>query len=174
MIPLLIIAGASGSGKTTLIEKLIKDLVSRGYRIGVIKHTSHNHFKIDTPGKDTWKFDQAGAEITCIASSARMAITKKLFSDKRPEELLENFTGMDLVIAEGYKNLKDTTFPVLEVIQAGQLERYVDTPLAIVGSTSIENCVPYFDRDDVRSISRLIEDKILKRRGRNNAQKRCT
>lgn len=169
MIPLLIIAGASGSGKTTLIEKLIKELVSRGYRIGIIKHTSHDHFEVDTPGKDTWKFNQAGAEITCIASPVRMATMKKISLDKRPEELLENFSGMDLVIAEGYKNLKNPVFPVIEVIQVNQLERYVGSPLALVGSKPVEEDVPYFDRDDTKNISYLIEDKILKRRGRSNA-----
>ncbi len=169
MIPLLVIAGASGSGKTTLIEKLVKELVSRGYRLGVIKHSSHDHFEIDTPGKDTWKFNQAGAEITCIASPSRVAIIKKLSSDKRPEELLENFSGVDLVIAEGYKNLQDLIFPVIEVISSNQSERYVDNPLALVGSIPVEEGVPYFDRDDIKMITRLIEDKILKWRGRGNA-----
>ncbi len=169
MIPLLIVAGASGSGKTTLIEKLIKELVLRGYRIGVIKHTSHDHFEIETPGKDTWKFNQAGAEITCIASPVRMAVMKKLVVDKRPEELLENFSGMDLVIAEGYKNLNNLIFPVIEVIQANQSERYVDSPLALVGSTAVEEDGQYFDRDDIKSISIFIEDEILEQRGKSNA-----
>ena len=48
MIPVISIVGKKKSGKTTLIEKLIKELKIRGYRVATIKHDVHN-FDIDHP-----------------------------------------------------------------------------------------------------------------------------
>lgn len=52
--------GRSGSGKTTLIERVLRELVARGLRTAVIKQSCHVS-EMDTPGKDTWRFAQAGA-----------------------------------------------------------------------------------------------------------------
>ena len=46
MIPIVSIVGKSNSGKTTLLEKIIADLVHRGYRVATIKHNRHG-FNID-------------------------------------------------------------------------------------------------------------------------------
>ena len=39
--PVFIFVGHSGSGKTTLIEKLLRELGSRGLRVATIKHAHH-------------------------------------------------------------------------------------------------------------------------------------
>ena len=41
-LPLLGITGYSGSGKTTLLEKLLPQLIKKGLRVSVIKHSHHN------------------------------------------------------------------------------------------------------------------------------------
>ena len=46
MRPIISIVGKSGVGKTTLVEKLILELVKRGYRVGAVKHGPHD-FDID-------------------------------------------------------------------------------------------------------------------------------
>ena len=46
------IIGHSGSGKTTLVEKLVRELSSRGLRVATIKH-AHHKVELDTPGKDS-------------------------------------------------------------------------------------------------------------------------
>ena len=40
MPPIVSIIGKSKSGKTTLVEKLVRELKSRGYRVATIKHTN--------------------------------------------------------------------------------------------------------------------------------------
>lgn len=50
-IPIVSIVGKSSSGKTTLVEKLIPELVRRGYRVATVKHNIHD-FEIDHEGKD--------------------------------------------------------------------------------------------------------------------------
>jgi molybdopterin-guanine dinucleotide biosynthesis protein MobB len=54
------IYGFSDSGKTTLLECLIRDLKREGYRVAAIKVSGHE-LKVDQPGKDTWRYAQAGA-----------------------------------------------------------------------------------------------------------------
>ena len=57
----LAVVGRKKSGKTTTIENLVRKLSKRGINIAVIKHISKPDVTIDTVGKDTWKFAQAGA-----------------------------------------------------------------------------------------------------------------
>ena len=67
-IPLLGITGYSGSGKTTLLEKLIPELIARGLRVSVIKHSHHNA-QVDKEGKDSWRMKEAGSVQVIIALS---------------------------------------------------------------------------------------------------------
>ena len=65
MSQIISFTGKSGSGKTTLLEKLIPILISRGRRVGVIKHTVHD-VELDAGGKDTQRLRRAGAETAAI------------------------------------------------------------------------------------------------------------
>ncbi len=160
MVTLLIITGPSGSGKTTLIEKLVGVFCEKDYKVGVIKHDPHDHFDIDNPGKDTWKYSQAGAKVTCLASPSRVAIIKKVNFDQKLHNLLEYFREVDLVLAEGYKYIK-TEFPVIEVLKEGH-EICAVEPLALVGYNNKKSVTPCFKRDDITGISNFIENKILR------------
>lgn len=59
--------GYSGSGKTILIETLIRDLKASGYEPALIKETD-KAIRMDTPGKDTYRFQDAGAKVVALAS----------------------------------------------------------------------------------------------------------
>ncbi len=54
------VAGPSDAGKTTLIERLVPRLAERG-RVGTVK-SIHHAIEVDTPGKDTHRHREAGAE----------------------------------------------------------------------------------------------------------------
>ena len=56
--PVFTVVGHSGSGKTTLVEKLLRELSSRGLRVATIKHAHHN-FDVDKPGKDSYRHRKA-------------------------------------------------------------------------------------------------------------------
>ena len=65
-IPVIcIVSAVSNTGKTTLMEKLIGEIVRRGYKVGAVKSDCHG-FEMDVPGKDSWRFAQAGASATAI------------------------------------------------------------------------------------------------------------
>jgi molybdopterin-guanine dinucleotide biosynthesis protein MobB len=54
------VLGYSGSGKTTTIEHLTSELVSRGMKVGVVKHIHGEHTLFDY-SKDTGRFVKSGA-----------------------------------------------------------------------------------------------------------------
>ena len=112
-IPVLGVAGWSGSGKTTLIEALLPELRRRGLRTAVVKHDGHD-FTVDQRGKDSWRFTQAGAEVTAMFSSTHAVILEN--RPLRPEEVVRRITGVDLILVEG---CKDADWPKLLVCRNG-------------------------------------------------------
>lgn len=106
--PLIGICAFSGTGKTTLLTRLLPLLRQHGLRIGMIKH-AHCSFELDTPGKDSFKLREAGAEQMVVASRNRMA-TITDFDDDRAEPSLADALRqldpehLDLVLVEGFKH----------------------------------------------------------------------
>lgn len=95
------VVGPSGSGKTTLLARLIPELGSRGLKVGVIKHT-HKDVSLDTEGKDTWTFAEAGAGTVGIVTPSRAAVFMK--SAPEVENLARRFfADADIVLVEGGK-----------------------------------------------------------------------
>ncbi len=104
-IPVICIVGAHNSGKTTFITKLISILKSEGYKVTAVKHDPKGKAVTDTPGKDSYKMFQSGADQVIIASPDK--ITSYVRSEKgySPDFILENLIvgKPDLVILEGFK-----------------------------------------------------------------------
>lgn len=158
------IVGLHNSGKTTLIEKLIPLLMSRGYRIGTLKHTCHESFEVDTPGKDTFRHRQAGAETVAISSAAKTVFIKELKGELALEMLLRQFNCEDLVIVEGYKG---AGIPKILVHREGfksyPLAADPDI-LAIYSETPFDSKTPIFSSGKIDELALLIEKEILKAR----------
>jgi len=103
MIPIISVVGLSDSGKTTLIEKLIPELISRGYSVGTIKHDVHG-FDIDKPGKDSWRHGQAGSRSVAISSPDKVASYEKVERELTLDEIADRyFYDVDLILTEGFK-----------------------------------------------------------------------
>lgn len=100
--PILCIVGQSGSGKTTLIEHLVTGLTQRGYRVGTIKHHSHDDFEIDYEGKDTWRHAKAGAKTVSISSPTMFAVIKRVDQELALDEIASYMTDRDIILADGY------------------------------------------------------------------------
>ena len=60
-VPVVSLVGKSGVGKTTALERVIREIKRRGYRVGTVKHDTHG-FDMDKPGKDSWRHAQAGSD----------------------------------------------------------------------------------------------------------------
>jgi molybdopterin-guanine dinucleotide biosynthesis protein B len=104
MQKLLGVVGWSGSGKTTLLEYLVGELVARGLRVNIVKH-SHHDILLEPPHKDSARLRVAGAAEVMIASPFRVAVMRELRGAAEPT-LAEQLTRMapaDITLVEGYK-----------------------------------------------------------------------
>lgn len=114
-IPIVGICAWSGTGKTTLISQLIPLLRAQGLRLAVIKH-AHHKVELDRPGKDTFRFQAAGAEQVILASNKSRAV---LYEQNEQAEVslksalaLVNQASIDLILVEGFKH---ENLPKIEV-----------------------------------------------------------
>ena len=97
-----IFVGHSGAGKTTLIEKLLPELTRRGVRVATLKH-AHHTVQLDTPGKDSWRYKQAGAVMSMLVTTHALQLVADTPPERDPAQLAERFMGeADLVLAEGF------------------------------------------------------------------------
>ncbi len=164
MIPIVSIVGKSDSGKTTLLEKLVKELASRGFRIGTVKHDAHA-FEIDHEGKDSWRHKRAGASVTVISSPAKLALVADTDHDHTISEIRSLYMRrVDLIMTEGYKR---ESYPKIEVFRPEMHRELLCTDdenlIAIAGNPSASPAgIPVFDLDDVQTICDFIEQRFLK------------
>jgi len=93
--------GVSQSGKTTTVEGIIRELIRRGYRVGSIKNIHFQGFAIDTPGTNTWRHRQAGAEMVVARG---LAETDVLIPRQLSIEEILTFYDHDYVVIEGVSN----------------------------------------------------------------------
>lgn len=129
------VSGVKNSGKTTFLEKLVKELTQRGYRVAVLKHDGHE-FQADREGTDTYRMQQAGAYGTCIFSKGQWQMVKKQ-PDVDVKNLMEFFPEADFILLEG---MKSSSFPKFELVRQGISYRSVCDPgtlLAIVTDTGL-------------------------------------
>ena len=111
--PVVIFVGHSGSGKTTLIEKLLPELTRRGLRLATIKH-AHHRVALDQPGKDSWRYKQAGAALSMLVTADALQLIADAVDRREPAQLAQRFLGeADLVLAEGFSHAPGAKIEVL-------------------------------------------------------------
>ena len=160
MRSIISIVGKSGSGKTTLIEGLITELKQRGYKVAIVKH-SHHAADLDISTKDTWRFTQAGSELSAINSLDNLAIYRRMEHYFDPQEI-SNFIlwDYDLILTEGFKS---SDYPKIEVHHSGG-EDLLTNPqqlLAVVTDEPLTVDVPQFSPDELAKVADLIENTSL-------------
>lgn len=111
--PVFIFVGHSGSGKTTLIERLLPELSRRGLRVATIKH-AHHKVVLDTPGKDSWRYKQAGAVMSMLVTANELQLVADAVEQREPAQLAQRFLGeADMVLAEGFSHAPGVKIEVL-------------------------------------------------------------
>ncbi|UCI05705.1 molybdopterin-guanine dinucleotide biosynthesis protein B [Mesorhizobium sp. B1-1-8] len=155
------ITGWKNSGKTTLTEKLVTELVRRGWTVSTVKH-AHHDFDIDKPGADSFRHRQAGATEVAIVSGRRWALMHELRDEDEPtlDDILARLSPSDIVLIEGFKR------EAHRKIEARRIEARDRTPLAagdphivaIAADFKVEGeSLPVFDLDDTKTIADFIE-----------------
>lgn len=157
MIPVICLVGPSRSGKTHMVERLVPELMSRGYRVATVKHSSHG-FQMDREGKDSWRHRKAGAAQVVVASTREIGTIVRTDRELTLAQLRDRFIqDVDLIIAEGYKS---EGFPKVEIYAQDQKESFTETGdptlIAIVSPAPVEAHVPVFHPRDVGPLAELI------------------
>ncbi len=166
MSPVISIVGKSGSGKTQLVERLITEFKKRGYRVATVKH-SPGGMEVDKPGKDSWRFAEAGSDAVAVSSTDKLALIKSVDHDSSIEEILHLIgIDFDLVLLEGFKKGKAPKIEVHRKELGEDLICPVEILSAIATDEVLDVHVPQFPPSDTQAIADFIErDFILQDNG---------
>ena len=126
MIPSVHFVGKSGTGKTTLIESIVQKLKDRGYKVAVIKH-AHHGFEMDKPGKDSWRFGQAGSDMVAISSPGRLALLERVEGELDFDQVMTRLGNrFDIVLVEGFKQTSKVKIEVTGSEKSDDIAKIVD------------------------------------------------
>jgi len=161
MPPIVSIVGKSKSGKTTLIEKLVRELKSRGYQVATVKH-AHHSMTFDEKGKDSWRHIQAGSEATAVCSPDKFVLVKPVVKGVTLDEIASLLgEDYDIILTEGFKK---GNAPKIEVHR-----RQVGSPfgdfrklVAIVTDEPLETKARQFSLEDVKGLANFLEKGFIK------------
>ena len=158
------IVGSSHSGKTTLIEKLIRELKSRGYRVATIKHAPQGA-AFDEPNKDSWRHLQAGSEATIVGSKDKLVLIKPVASDITLDEIARLLgEDYDIILTEGFKQGNASKIEVHRK-EAGPLLSDIKKLIAIATDEPLETKTRQFSLEDIKGLADLIEEDFIKPQG---------
>ena len=151
---LFIFVGHSGAGKTTLIEKLLPELTRRGLSVGTLKH-AHHTVQLDTPGKDSWRYKQAGAARSLLVTTHALQLVADTPAEHDPATLAAEFMGqMDVVLAEGFSFAPGPKIEILRQACAKPPRCTLQQNLVAMVTDSPETYpeLPHFELEDVAGI----------------------
>jgi len=156
------IIGYSNTGKTTLIEKLIPLFRARGLTVSALKN-AHHGFDMDRPGKDSFRYREAGAGQVLIATGQRWALlTETPQRAASLDELLALLAPCDLAIVEGFKS--EGHIPRIEVRRTTNTEPPIfphdPNVIAVAADHPIETSLPVLDLNDAAKIAAFITERL--------------
>jgi molybdopterin-guanine dinucleotide biosynthesis adapter protein len=160
MPPIVSIVGKSSSGKTTFLEKLIREITNRGYRVATIKH-SHHSISFDNPNKDSWRHARAGAASTLVSSTTEIQVIRPVPREQTIDELARNLgEDFDLILTEGFSR---GDMPKIEVHrkEAGPLLETASNLFAVVTDEPLDTLARQFSFDDVKGVADQVEREYI-------------
>lgn len=159
------VVGWKNSGKTTLVERLVRELVRRGFKVSTVKH-SHHDISFEAEGTDSARHKTAGAREVALVSPNRWAIVGENEDIRWREDAdvslgaaVEALSDVDVVIVEGFKR---ASIPKIEVRRREQGDGPPiadDDPnvLAIAADHEMHSArIPTYSLDDVEGIADVI------------------
>jgi molybdopterin-guanine dinucleotide biosynthesis protein B len=158
--PVVAVVGPSNTGKTTLVEKLIRELKARGYRVATVKHAPQES-SVDLPGSDTWRHLQAGSAATALYAPDKLVL---MYPDPGPmtlADLARRFgAGYDLLLAEGFKQ---DPAPKIEVHRAGHAAplQGIQNRIAVATDEPLPVDLPQYSLEDIDGLADLIRRVII-------------
>jgi len=159
--PIVSIVGHSRAGKTTLVEKLVRELVSRGYKLATIKHAQKATFNFK--GKDSWRHFEAGSAAAALSIPGRLVLQKPSSRELTLAEINRFFgEDYDLILTEGFKRL---SAPKIEVHrrETGPPLKGLTRLLAVATDEQLATNNRQYSLDDIGGLADLLENGFIKK-----------
>lgn len=156
------VVGWKNAGKTGLMERLVREITSRGISVSTVKH-AHHAFDVDHEGKDSYRHRIAGANEVVLASRKRVAIMQEMRGADEPslDALLARLSPVDLVLIEGYKR---DAHPKVEAFRAETGNPLIGqddaTVRAVASDTPLAFDRPVFDLNDTKAVADFILGEV--------------
>ncbi len=146
------VCGYRDTGKTTLVVKLTQELTRMGYRVSTVKHDAHS---FDTPGKDSYKHQQAGAESVCVFSRDKSMVIQK----GRTFDLERHIGSLtsDFILLEGFK--KENYYKIVMTNEEKGAPPNLSKILCQCGETP-QGLGDFLHRDDLEGLFQLIQKNL--------------
>lgn len=157
--PIITFVGKSGTGKTTFLEQLIPELKRRGIRLAVLKHDAHQ-FEMDRPGKDTYRFTAAGADVVTISNREKMAMIEQPPEELTVADIVRRLPQVDVVLTEGYKKSRYPKIEIHRKVLARPLIASEEELLGIMTDEPVESRARQLELSDIAGCADLIEEYI--------------
>lgn len=171
---MLAFAAPSGTGKTTLITRVVEELVGRGVRVGVLKADAHR-VVLDTPGKDSWRFAEAGASPVAVLSAERLALFERLDGDVTLAAAAARlFPSVDVLLAEGFRS---SGLPTIRVHRAlGPTQEGWSAPrntVAWASDCAVETHLPVLPLNHPKAVADWLAARFIARTERQKPTVVC-
>jgi len=150
------VIGFKNSGKTMVVEAIVKELSTRGHRVGTLKHTADD-IDLDTPGKDTSRHRDAGS----VATGILQENTTALFIDEMLSihQAAEKLGVIDYLVIEGFKTV-DTHAKIIVPREEGDVEKLSNgLEIATVKIPGSKYTGKVLTLDDTAEIANIVEEK---------------
>ncbi|MHA1681041.1 MAG: molybdopterin-guanine dinucleotide biosynthesis protein B [Promethearchaeota archaeon] len=148
----IFVCGDHNSGKTTVVEALIRFLKESGvHDIATIKNITHESFKMDIEGKDTWRHARAGASIVCARALQETdfllgyqmeldEIVHQLNADIIIIEGMREMTGKKILVAKNMQEYRDL------IASLGQADEVIAIAGPIVDGGEYHDTYPFMNK----------------------------
>lgn len=155
------IVGPSSSGKTNLIVSLIQHLHQLGLKVAVLK-MAQEQIELDQQGKDSWRFQEAGATKVGVATQEKLFIIRNLKDQESWFKIaLDYFMDVDFLLVEGGR--KETAIKkILVAREGGDLKSVepAESLLAIVSEEKFSSRLPHFYPDQVMELASFLLENL--------------
>jgi molybdopterin-guanine dinucleotide biosynthesis protein B len=130
--------------------------------VSAIKN-AHHGFDMDRPGKDSYRYREAGAGQVLIATGQRWALlTETPQAAATLDDLLAQLAPCDLVIIEGFKS--EGRIPRIEVRRTTNTEPplfpHDPNVIAVAADHAVDTQLPLLDLNDAANIAAFVVDQL--------------
>lgn len=161
-----LVAAQSETGKTTLVEKLLPELKKRGLRVAALK--GHlKHYDLDLPGKDSWRFARAGAEISGITTPDSFILIGSNKTKGGIAAALEFLSDFDLIIVEGNKKSKNPKIEIVRNAVSSEPLLPENTIAVVTDRKDLSLDIPVINLDDSSGLATFICEQFFGSRDRS-------